>query len=69
MDTEANAIADAGGSAIALPGLRPGELKKHLIKSYVLYRKVFFNILGKYITWLHISSEPGFQEENNDVSI
>ena len=30
-DADANANADAGGSTIALPGLRPGELKRTIV--------------------------------------
>ena len=34
-DGNADADADAGGSTIALPGLRPGELKMYpILKSY-----------------------------------
>ena len=61
MDADANADADAGGSAIALPGLHPGELIKMLFKAeYHISTHFFVQKATKYYIYLKPSIEKLF---------
>ena len=46
-NADANINADAGGSTIALPGLRPGELKTVKRCTKIEFRSIFYKALPK----------------------
>lgn len=52
MDADSDAIGDAGGSTISIPGLHPGELKR---KDFAPYEEntCFYNVFPYFITKHH----------------